>query len=69
MLIVSNIENSNEYLNLIEKFGEMRAKVNRTNRTRMLELKASLLACGMAELLQPFPGSGQQLTKFSKHEP
>ena len=33
----------------------------------LLELSASLLAGGVAELLQQLPGSGQQLTKLSKH--
>ena len=34
----------------------------------MLELWASLLACGVPEFLQILPGSEQQLTEISKHE-
>ena len=41
---------------------------NRTNRTKLLGLSASLLAGGVAKFLQPLPGPGQQLTKISKHE-
>ena len=41
---------------------------NRTNRTRLLDLSASLLAGGAAGFHQPLPGSGQQLTKVSKHK-
>ena len=43
-------------------------RTNRTNRTRLLDLSASLLAGGAAGFHQPLPGSGQQLTKVSKHK-
>ena len=42
---------------------------NKTNRTTLLDLSASLLAGGAAGFHQILPGSGQQLlTKVSKHE-
>ena len=40
---------------------------NGTMEQRLLGLSASLLAGGVAELLQLLPGPGQQLTKLSKH--
>ena len=36
---------------------------NRTNRTKLLGLKASLLACRVDEFLHLLSGPGQQLTK------